>query len=328
MQQIQAQVESQALVEIAQMASLCQRYIEYMDIRENSLRTYATALRQFIKWITENQIRQPQRQDVIQFREDMGQTRKAATVQTYMIAVRQFFRWTAEEGLYPNIADNVKGVNVSKLHKKDALTKKQAQDVLKSLKDREDLRGLRDYAIILTAMAGGLRTIEIVRANKGDLRARATDQEDLHVLYLQGKGRDDADEFVVIPEEVFQAIQKYQRARGKTKASAPLFASISNRNPGGRMTTRSASRIVKNAFIACGLDSDRLTAHSLRHTAATLALREGEPIQDVQQFLRHTNIDTTMIYIQEQAKIENKGSRTVTAALFEKEGEDNGNGNG
>ncbi len=321
MQQIVEQQREQlaTLAAVGTLATMMQKYIEYLDIRQASIRTYATGLRQFIIWMDANEIRQPTRQDVITFREDLIKTRKAATVQTYIIAVRQFFRWTSQEGLYPNIADHVKGVKVSKRHKKDPLTKAQAREVLDHLKKKETEIGRRDYAIILTAIAGGLRTVEIARANKGDLRTKSTDEGDLHVLHLQGKGRDDRDEFVIIPAQVYEAIRAYLKKRGKTKADAPLFASSSNRNRGGRMTTRSVSRIVKNALIECGFDSDRLTAHSLRHTAGTIALREGQPIQEVQQFLRHQNIDTTMIYIQEQNEIENKGSRTVADALFREE---------
>lgn len=304
----------------AAILALMERYVEYLDVRQQSVRTYATGLRQFLLWMEENGIREPQRPDVIQFREDMGKTRKPATVQVYMIAVRQFFRWTYTEGLYPNVAENVKGVKVSKRHKKDPLTKKQAREVIDHMREDKTITGRRDYAIFLTATTGGLRTIEIARANKGDLRTKATADGDLHVLYLQGKGHDDRDEFVIVPAPAYEAIRDYMKARGKTRAEAPLFASESNRNKGGRMTTRSISRIIKNALIDCGLDSDRLTAHSLRHTAGTIALREGQSLQDVQQFLRHTNIDTTMIYIQEQEQIENKSSQTVADALFREEG--------
>ena len=49
-------------------------------------------------------------------------------------------------------------------------------------------------------------------------------------------------------------------------------------------------------MINAGLDSDRLTAQSLRHTAVTQALIAGQTLQEVQQFARHSNINTTLIY--------------------------------
>lgn len=320
MQGIVAQQRADVVTAIA-LAAMAESYVKFLDVRSASVRTYANAVRQFVRWVDEKGIRNPDRLDVIAWREDMTKSgKKSATVQTYIVAVRLFFRWTSQEGLYPNIADHVKGVKVSRYHKKDPLTANQAAEVLHQVKQRGDLVGLRDYAIISTALAGGLRTIEIVRANKGDLRTRAQESgPDLHLLNLQGKGRDDADEFVIIPEKVYKAIAAYLKARGRSRDSDPLFASTSNRNKGGRMTTRSVSRIVKNALIEAGLESERLTAHSLRHTAGTLALKGGQPIQDVQQFLRHANIDTTMIYIKEADRLENKGSQTVADAIFKEE---------
>ncbi len=47
---------------------------------------------------------------------------------------------------------------------------------------------------------------------------------------------------------------------------------------------------------AAGFDSERLTAHSLRHTAITQALLAGSPLQEVQQFARHSSINTTQVY--------------------------------
>ena len=46
------------------------------------------------------------------------------------------------------------------------------------------------------------------------------------------------------------------------------------------MTTRSISRVAKNHLIEIDLNSDRLTAHSLRHTAATLNLLNGGTVEE------------------------------------------------
>lgn len=264
-------------------------FMQYIDVKDKSLETYTRSLKQFFNYITVNGITEPTRKDIVQYRETLKADKQPATVQLYMIAVKQFFKWTDKAGIYPNVADNVKGVSVSKGMKKDYLTTGQVKDVLSRI-DTETVKGKRDYAIIALMVTCGLRDIEVSRANIADLRTR----QNSTVLYIQGKGKDDRESFVVVPDSLETVIRDYLKARGGN--SKALFTSNSNHGKGDRLTTRSISRIVKTAMINAGLDSDRLTAHSLRHTAVTQALIAGQTLQEVQQFARHSNINTTLIY--------------------------------
>lgn len=286
-------------------------FFRFVDITEKSIGTYKRALKQFVKWLGLRGISTPQREDIIAFREELKQEHKATTVQTYIVAVRLFFRWTAQKGLYPDIADHIKGAKLNKEHKKDCLTTKQVKKVLASI-DRSTVQGLRDYAILCLMLTGGLRTIEVSRADIEDLRTLG----DNTVLYLQGKGRQEKTEYVKIVEEVETAIRTYLKASGSTEPKTPLFKCISNKNVGGRLTTRSISRIVKEALINAGYDSDRLTAHSLRHTTGTLNLKNGGSLEETQQLLRHSNINTTMIYLHHLERLNNKSEERIAKAIF------------
>ena len=121
---------------------------------------------------------------------------------------------------------------------------------------------------------------------------------------------------VKIAEPVEAAIRKYLMVRGETDSSAPLFSSISNRNSGGRMTTRSISRVAKNHLIEIDLKSDRLTAHSLRHTAATLNLLNGGTVEETKQLLGHANINTTLIYSHALERAKNDSESRIAKAIF------------
>ena len=112
------------------------------------------------------------------------------------------------------------------------------------------------------------------------------------------------------------ALREYLAARGEKDPEAPLFASTSNNNKGQRMTTRSISGIVKAHFIEAGYNSDRLTAHSLRHTSVTMAILSGQTLPEVQQFARHANISTTMIYNHALDKAKNGCSEAISNAIF------------
>ncbi|WP_374129473.1 tyrosine-type recombinase/integrase [Candidatus Endomicrobiellum agilis] len=139
----------------------------------------------------------------------------------------------------------------------------------------------------------GLRTIELARANVEDLRNIG----DMEVLYLQGKGRNEKTEYTKIGEKVSMAILEYlSDIASDIKAESPLFMVFSDGNKGKRLATRSLRKIIKQAYKEAGLNSDRFTSHSLRHTAITLSLAGGATLQEAQQFARHGNINTTMIY--------------------------------
>ena len=82
------------------------------------------------------------------------------------------------------------------------------------------------------------------------------------------------------------------------------------------MTTRSISGICKAAMVEAGYNSSRLTAHSLRHTGVTLALLNGETLEQAQKFARHSQISTTMIYNHAIDAASNSCSATVAKAVF------------
>lgn len=289
-----------------------ERYISYLDASPKTVETYTKALRQFFKYLSVHGIRQPKREDVIAFRDDLKASGlKPTTVQNYITATRIFFKWTEQEGLYPNIAEHIKGAKLDKNHKKDYLTSRQAKEVLSNV-DKETEEGLRNYAILSLMVTGGLRTIEVSRADVEDLRTLGENT----VLFVQGKGREEKTEYIKISAPVEKAIRQYLKARQNVEEGQPLFTSTSNNSKGNRITTRTVSGIVKTALKNAGYDSTRLTAHSLRHTAITLALLAGREITEVQQFARHANLNTTMIYNHALDQSKNGCSDAITNAIF------------
>lgn len=111
--------------------SLFDSFIAYLDASPKSIATYTAVIKQFGAWVQQNNITQPTREDLIKWRDGMKAAGKsAATIQLYITVARLFFRWTDQNGIYPNIADHLKGAKVSRDHKKDDLTGEQARDVL------------------------------------------------------------------------------------------------------------------------------------------------------------------------------------------------------
>lgn len=290
---------------------LFNEWLRYIDVRPKTVQTYTRAIKQFLLWMTENDISRPARDDVITYRDELKAGHKPNTVQAYMAAIKQFFHWTSIQGIYPDISLHIKGMKIDRGFKKDYLTSRQAAKLLQTV-DRSTTKGLRDYAVLVLMLTTGLRTIEVCRANVEDLSTLGNST----ILRLQGKGRDEKNELVKVEQHTEDAIRAYLKTRKDVKAGSPLFPSIANRNPGGRMTTRSLSRLVKERLADANLVSDRLTAHSLRHTTATLNLLLGASPQETQQLLRHANLNTTMIYSHALEREKNNSEERVASAIF------------
>ena len=89
-------------------SDLFSRFIDYTDRKDSTIKGYLTCIRQFMKWLNENQISQPQREDIKAYRTYLANSGLATgTQQQYLRAVKHFFKWTAAEGFYPNVADNI-----------------------------------------------------------------------------------------------------------------------------------------------------------------------------------------------------------------------------
>ena len=301
-------------------------FFTFLDVSEKTIATYRRALKQFFVFLSNNNISSPVYDDILLFKKELeNRNCKSATIALYLASVRRFFSWCEQKKVYPNISVGVKAPRQDRGHKRDFLGAKQLKLLLNTI-DRSTLEGKRDYAIIALMSVGGLRTIEVSRANVEDVRILG----DFTVLYVQGKGRKDRTEFVKLPDPVLEAINEYLRERAKyveksdgtagsertVKEIAPLFSSTSNRNKNGRLTTRTISGIAKRAMRQAGLDSPRLSAHSLRHSAVTLSLLAGADLAEVQAFARHSNISTTQIYSHAVDRINSMCESAISDAIF------------
>ena len=290
---------------------LVNRFVSYLDVSPSSVKSYLSGVKRFIKFLSDKGISAPTRDTVIMYKKELMKKYSANTVAISLSSIRKFFGWLESEGVYANITNGIKSPKIDRGHKKDAFTATQLKSIISKI-DRKSLEGKRDYAIFCLMSACGLRTVEIQRADVADIRNTYGE----YCLYVQGKGKTSKSDFVKLSAPVFNAIEEYLQARGAVRENAPLFASCSHRNAGGRMTTRSISRICKTAMINAGFDTKRLTAHSLRHSAVTLALLAGVSIQDVSQFARHSNISVTMIYSHDIERLKSKCEGAISNAIF------------
>ena len=210
--------------------NLVSEWLKFADVAPKSVKTYNKAIRRFFVYLNDHNIPAPTADDVYEWRDSLKAENKAAsTVNLYLSSCKLFFKFLNQRGIYTVDISHVKGCKLTTEHKRDALTANQGKTVLNSF-DTTTLAGLRDKAMTALMMCCGLRTIEVSRANVEDLQQ----VYGRTALFVQGKGRNDRRECVMIPAQVEAMINEYLSARGQVAGNAPLFAGIGNRNRGGR----------------------------------------------------------------------------------------------
>jgi integrase/recombinase XerC/integrase/recombinase XerD len=194
-------------------------FLSSQDLKPTSKATYERELRQFLAWLTVSGLSQPSRQMILAFKAHLEARRLAAlTISNYLVVVRRFFDWTEELKLYPNIAKGIKGARRPRGFRKDPLTVEQAKELLNSI-NQGTLLGQCDFALINLLIRTGIRTIEVVRANISDIRQEGGEA----VLWVQGKGSDSKDEFVLLTAKTLKPILAYLDA-GTFEALEPADA--------------------------------------------------------------------------------------------------------
>jgi len=146
-------------------------------------------------------------------------------------------------------------------------------------------RALRNLAILDLLFATGMRVGEASSLNMEDFAVSELS------LKVRGKGGRHRLAFLVDDKSVrIQCQHLDARSRLNCQGNA-LFV-----NSGGdRLSTQGMANIVARFRRDAGIERN-VTPHMLRHTVATLLLRNGVDIRVVQEFLGHASIATTQRY--------------------------------
>ena len=266
---------------------LIQRFLNYIDVSDNTIKSYNVGLIQFNEYLKKNNIKTPTREDVINFREELKETHKPNTINTYIIAIRNFYSWLEYENITKDITKKIKGIKIERRHFKRGLSQDEIKRVLSVCKDS------REELLIKLMITCALRVNEVRNIRIQDFY----DDKGVVMLKVLGKARDGLkQDSVKIDDRILELIKKYCE---EYNVKDYLFFSTSNNNKGNMMSTFSFRNIVNGLFQRANLDMNMLSPHSTRHTSCELALENGIALQDVSEYMRHKSITTTMTYAKE-----------------------------
>lgn len=286
------------------------------QIADDTAKSYKQGLRKLLEWKRpDEQIgTKIQRDWILEWVAFLKTDSKALkTIDLWLTGVRSYFTWLILEG-HAQADPTFKvraGKHINGRHKRDRITDEE----IESLSNLASL-SKRDKAMIWLMLYTGARGIELHRANIEDLRSG--EGNDL-LLFVQGKGRQEKDEPLVIagkPARV--AIREYLAELAERKhTKGAMFVTERNFDGKPRRISRTTMRAdIKAAFKRAGINVDRMkTVHSLRHSAARNALEKGADVRQVQKMLRHNTIQTTEIYVDEARRLTHAAERKISYGI-------------
>ncbi len=294
---------------VSRRRDLVDQWLAEVDASEDTRTTYRIGLMHFMDWLQETGAAEINAATIRAWRDSIDLS--PSSVNLRLSAVRSFFAWIVEQGLMPmNPAAGIKGATrrgTSKSHKRDELTAEEVLAVLENCNPNQSI-GARDRAIIALMAYTGLRTVEVYRADVGDLKTR----NGRLVLWVQGKGHETKDDYVVLPKPAERELRAWLRHRGKVRPSDPLFVSLSPRNHGERMSRAAIRAAIKQRYSDAGIVGETKTTHSLRHSAISNAIRHGATPTQAQAMARHSNVNTTLIYYHEISRTSNPAEDLIS----------------
>jgi integrase/recombinase XerD len=218
----------------------------------------------------------------------------SSSINRTLSAVKGFYKYVSLEFDIANPTLEIVSAKIARKLPK-ALSVDEVTALIESAKREGDPISLRDCAILELLYSSGGRVSEIVGVNTSDISISKTEDGDVTVLKLRGKGS--KERLVPLGKYAVAAIEDYftrtrpALAAKNSKSEPALFLNVRGR----RLSRQTAWQIVLDAATATGL-AGKVSPHVFRHSYATHLLDGGADIRVVQELLGHSSVTTTQIY--------------------------------
>ncbi|MFT5286149.1 MAG: integrase/recombinase XerC [Planctomycetota bacterium] len=260
----------------------------------HTLRAYRADLEELVGHLEEREITDPSKVRPLHLRrflaslDDRGLAR--SSIQRKLSAARSLFKELQRQGL----VDVHPATGLRQARASRPLPGCLSEDEVKALLEAPDdatTLGRRNRALLELMYSAGTRASETVGLDRIDFTFESKASGAL--ARVRGKGR--KERLAPIGSYAVRALKNYledpERPRPTEKAGDAVFLN----RAGGRLTTRSLERIVRQAVLEAGI-MRTATPHTLRHSFATHLLDHGCDLRSVQDLLGHANLTTTQIY--------------------------------
>lgn len=257
----------------------------------NTIQSYERDLKYFLKFLEQisiTHIGELTDKHVNMYIESMGNAQKStATISRTLASIRAFCQYLIKEEIISQ--DPARAIALPKIDKRipRILTEDQIIRLLEQ-PDVNDIKGIRDRAMLEVLYATGIRVSELIGLRVTDIN--------LQQGYIMC--RDSQKERTIpIGKSAISALNHYliqvRHVLLRDNTENCLFVNCN----GYHMTRQGFWKILKN-YSKCLNISEDITPHMLRHSFAAHLVQNGANLKSVQQMLGHSDISTTQIYMQ------------------------------
>ena len=213
---------------------------------------------------------------------------KEATLNRRLAAIKSLVNYARKIGKCEFSLEDIAGEKVTPYRDTSGLSVAEIKQIL-AIPKLDNLKGVRDFAILKLLWENALRRNEVASCNVGDFDA------DNSTLSILGKGRGSQKELVTLSPAVVTALTNWLELSGGD-VDDPLFTSLSHNKSGGRLTGSAIYELVSETAKAAGI-TKKMSPHRMRHSAITAALdATNGNVREVQKLSRHKVMLTLMTY--------------------------------
>ncbi len=276
--------------------------ITQSGLASRSIQNYRTAINKFLTYLADNEINAPVPDDIHAYQGFLKEKGFSVfTINLYMIALKKFFAYLQQpykdtsmvvyKDIYkmasPKIKRPARGKHYREMPTQDAITALRG-----SLIDSDVQKDQRDLLMIDIGLYCGCRVNEIANIKTTDI----IKDGDNFRLYLLRKNQTAKVCSVFIDTGIVDRIKTYIETY---KITNYLFTDLSHVQKGkkGHLCSTTISTIITRHMKRAEVKKDTITAHSLRHYAGTTFFQKTKDIYSTQQFMGHSDSQTTQIYM-------------------------------
>jgi site-specific recombinase XerD len=260
-------------------------------VSEKTLMNYRQTILDFYKLIGNKDVKQITTDDIRYYIANGIKKRGWAntTADNSRRFLSSYFSWCVDEDII--VKNPIK--KIKPIAKRESLRKPFTDTEIEKMREylSESNTGIRDRAIMEMLLSTGCRVGEIQNIKLSDVNFVTRE------VFVIGKGNKERKVF--LSEKAVYHIQKYLNEGRRNDNCEYLFQNHLNISGETNGVSRKKLQIsgIEQTLRRMGRQLGiKVHPHKFRHTAATLALQRGMPIEQVQQMLGHTKIDTTLIY--------------------------------